>query len=250
MNKLSVAIITKNEEANIDRCLSSVNWADEIVVVDSGSQDYTLNICKKHGVKIFTSKWFGFGKTKQLAVDYCNHDWILSLDADEIVTKRLRQRIESKLENPQFYGYRIKRSSYYLGQKIKHCGWDKDYPIRLFNKQHGRFNSKIVHESVEISDAKLGVINELLLHYTYPTIKSHIEKMTNYAFLGAQQNFTKKKRATIIGALFRGLFKFMKMYFLQKGILDGRYGFILSLNSAIGVYLKYLYLWEKTHDRD
>ena len=242
-NKLSVTIITKNEEKNIERCLKSVKWADEIIVVDSGSVDNTIKICEQYNCKIIKSEWLGFGLTKRKAVSYAKNDWILSIDADEQITPELKIKIEKILENPQFKSYDIKRISYYLGKQIEHCGWNHDFPLRLFNKDFGNFNDKIVHESVDISGKK-DRICQPMLHFTYPTIESHFKKMDQYSTLGAQTLFGKNRTSTVFEAILRGFFKFIKMYFIQLGFLDGEKGFVLCQNSAIGVYLKYLKLWK------
>jgi len=244
-NKLSVTIITKNEEANIERCLKSIRWVDEIIIVDSGSEDRTLEICESFNCEITRTHWKGFGLTKRMAVDLSINNWILSLDADEEVTDELKKKIQKILELTEFNGYRIKRKSFYLGKMINHCGWNRDYTLRLFNKNYGNFNEKIVHESVQLK-GKIGLVEEILFHYTYPTIGSHIRKIDHYSSLGAKQAFGKKRKTTITSAVFRGLLKFIKMYFLQKGFLDGKIGLILSINSAYGVFLKYLKLWEMT----
>ena len=241
---LSVTIITLNEEKNIERCLKSVAWADEIVVVDSGSSDDTINICQRFGCKIIQTTWLGYGPTKKQAVESATNDWILSIDADEEVTDELRVKIRTILENPHSQGYRIKRKSFYLGQVVQHCGWDRDYPLRLFNRRYGNFNDKQIHESVEIT-GQISQIEEPLLHYTYPTLSSHILRLDKYSELGAAAAFQKGKTVSIIGAVMRGLLKFIKMYFLQLGFLDGKIGFVLAYNSAFGVYLKYIKLWEK-----
>ena len=248
-NKLSVTIITMNEEKNMDRCLRSISWTDEIVVIDSGSIDRTLEICRKYNCKIVQSDWFGFGKTKQLAVDSASHDWILSLDADEEITEELKIVIQDILKEPTHHGYMIKRNSFYLGKMIRYCGWHRDYPLRLFNRKFGKFNDKLVHESVKIKGKK-GRIEESILHYTYPTIHSHIEKMNRYSDLGAETLLQKGKHSFIFYAVFSGSTKFLKMYFLQRGFLDGKIGFILSCNSAFGVYLKYLKLLKKRFTRE
>jgi len=245
MYKLSIAIITQNEEQNIRRCLESLRWADEIVVADSGSVDKTIAICQEFNCRIINTPWLGFGATKQLAVDNCSNDWVLVIDADEVITGRLEKKIKQILLNPDHDGYRIKRISFYLGKMINHCGWNEDYTLRLFDRNKGRFNAKIVHESVQILSGDIGLINEALLHYTYPNINSHIKKTINYAELGAEQKATQESRSSIVNACLRGIFKFLKMYLLQLGFLDGKEGFILSLNSAFGVYLKYIYVWEK-----
>ena len=243
-NLLSVTIITLNEEKNIERCLKSVLWADEILIVDSGSTDKTLEICKKHNCKIIQTEWLGFGPTKKLAVKMAANDWILCIDADEQVTEELKQRIGKILSNPQAVGYRIKRKSFYLGKMVNHSGWDRDFPLKLFNRQFGNFNDKLVHESVVLS-GEVKKIKQPLLHYTYPSITSHIKKMDKYSHLGAESAAQKGKSATILGAIIRGIIKFVKMYFLELGLLDGKIGFVLCYNSAFGTYLKYLKLWEK-----
>lgn len=242
-NKLSVVIITKNEEKNIERCLISVLWADEIVVVDSGSTDNTLEICENYNCKIIKTEWLGFGLTKKLAVNSAINDWIFSIDADEKVTEELHKQIQCILEAPKENGYNVRRNSFYLGKKISHCGWNRDYPLRLFDRRKGNFNNKLVHESVVLG-GKRAKIKSPLLHYTYPTIESHLNKINLYSSLGARQLAAKKKKITLVEAACRGKLKFFKMYFLQLGFLDGKAGFILSLNSGYGVFLKYLKLWQ------
>lgn len=244
MNPLSVVIITKNEEHNIERCLKSVNWANEIVVIDNGSTDRTLEFCRKYNCRITETDWLGFGPLKKLAVDTANYDWIFSIDSDEEVSEPLQDKILNILANPRSNGFRIRRESFYLGKKIRHGGWDRDYQLRLFNRKFGNFNDKQVHESVSIS-GMVGRIEEPMFHYTYPTVHSHIEKMNRYSELGLESLARKKKTASIGSAVLRGLAKFIKMYVLQQGFLDGKIGFVLCYNSAFGVYLKYLKLWEK-----
>ncbi len=244
MEKLSIVIITKNEEKNIRRCLESVSWADEIVVVDSGSWDGTIDICKDYNCKVIRTDWLGFGKTKQLAVNSASHNWVLSIDADEEVTVELENEIKKVLSSDKNEnGYHIKRCSFYLGKMIRYCGWNTDFPLRLFNKEHGNFNDSILHESVSVHGT-VERITASLRHYTYTSITSHIERINRYTSLGAKQDFEKGKRTSPLGAAFRGLFKFLKMYILQRGFLDGREGFVLSVISGYGVGLKYFKLWE------
>jgi len=241
--KCSVVIITKNEEKNIANCLQSVSWADEVVMVDSGSTDRTCEICLDFGCKLIKTKWLGFGKTKKIAVDKATHNWIFSIDADEVVSPELKNKILEILKAPKAVGYNIKRNSFYLGKKIHHCGWGKDYTLRLFNKEFGNFNEAILHESVMLK-GKIEKIKEVLYHYTFTDISSHMLRMDKYAQLAAQKKFEERKSSTIAGAIIRGFVKFIKMYFLQLGFLDGKVGLILSYNSAFGIYLKYLKLWE------
>lgn len=242
-NKLSVTIITKNEEKNIERCLKSLTWADEIIILDSGSTDKTLAICQQYQCKIIKSEWLGFGDTKQLAVNHAAYDWIFSIDADEEVSDDLKHDILSILSDPLYYGYRIKINSFYLNRMINYCGWNHEYTIRLFDKRYGKFNNKIVHEFVQVK-GEIGNIESNLFHYTYPSLTSHFNKMNLYTSLGAGESISKGKSSSIIKAHLRGILKFIKMYFIQRGFLDGKIGFLLSFNSAIGVYLKYLKIWE------
>jgi glycosyltransferase involved in cell wall biosynthesis len=242
---LSVAIITKNEENNIMRCLESVRWADEIVVADSGSTDSTLDVCRRFDCRIVETDWLGFGPTKQLAAESASHDWVLSVDADEEVTDRLKEAIHQVLAKPQCKAYRIKRTSFYLGKMIRHCGWNRDYPVRLFHRAYAHWNDKSVHESLVVA-GPLGTLEAPLLHYTYPTIESHVERMNRYSELCAQELLGRGGSCLIPSAVLRGMAKFLKMYVLQTGFLDGGAGFVLSYNSAVGVYLKYLKLWKRT----
>ena len=237
--KLSAVIITKNEESNIKRCLESLEFADEILVVDSGSTDRTIDICKDFNCKVIITDWKGFGLTKKYAVDNASFDWILSIDADEVVSMELKTEIGILLESPPDKAFGIKRKSYYLGNPINYCGWDKDYPLRLFNRKYGNFNDKIVHESV-IVKCKREKIEAPLFHYTYPTIESHINKINRYSDLSAEELIKKNKHYSVISSVFFGINKFLKMYLLKRGFLDGMPGLILCINSAYGVYLKYI----------
>ena len=246
MSKISVVIITLNEERNIERCLRSVQWADEIVVVDSGSTDGTLDICERLGCKIVRTPWLGFGRTKQLAVESASNEWVFSIDADEEATPELQQRLQSIASAPEaLRGYRVNRRSFYLGKLIKHSGWTHDYPLRFFNRRYGRFNDKPVHEGVELS-GKEGRIEEELLHYTFPTLASHLAKIERYAALGAHEKAAKGKSAGVGRAVLRGVIEFLRIYFIKVGFLDGRHGLILAVNSAFAAYMKYLMLWEQT----
>jgi len=239
---ISASIITKNEEHNIQRCLDSIQWVDEVVVVDSGSTDKTLEICRSYNCKIIETEWLGFGRTKQLAVDAATYEWVLSIDADEEVTTALKDTILATLNKPKADGYTIKRSSYYLKRLIKYSGWQNDYPLRLFNKNAGQFNDAPVHETVVMNSNNLSSIEAPLFHYPYPTIESHIQKINLYSSLGANKLFQQGKQHTILFAFSSGGVKFIKMYIFKKGFLDGKEGFILSLLSAFGASLKYIKL--------
>jgi len=240
---VSVAIITKNEEKNISKCLESLLWADEIIVVDSGSTDKTIDICKKYKCKIIQTDWKGFGKNKQYAVKHTSNDWVLSLDADEIVSPSLAKAIIKTVKLNEKLGYRIKRNSFYLGKLIKFSGWQNDYPLRLFNKKYGNFNDFSVHESVIMPEEVVAKINSPIIHFPYNKIEDHLNKINNYSSLAAENLLTKDKTIFYPYAFIAGAFKFLRVYFLKLGFLDGKEGLILAILSAYYVFLKYIKLW-------
>ncbi len=243
MPKISAIIITYNEEKNIRRCLSSADWANEIVVVDSGSTDDTKKIASEFTRRIFDIKWEGFGKAKDFAKDKATHRWILSLDADEMVTEDLRKEIQRAIESEEaFDGYYIPRKSNFLGKWIRHGGWYPDYVLRLFKKDKAKFNHSAVHEKVEV-EGKIGYIRHDLLHYTDPNFDHYLGKLNKYTSLGAKELFRKGKRATFMDIVFRPLMVFFKIYFAKKGFLDGLHGLILAFSSAFHVFSKYVKLW-------
>ena len=243
MPKISAIIITCNEEKNIRRCLSSVDWADEIVVADSGSTDDTKKIASEFTQKVFDIRWEGFGKAKDFARDKAAHQWILSLDADEMVTEDLRKEIQRAIESKEaFNGYYIPRKSNFLGKWIGHGGWYPDYVLRLLKKDKARFNHSVVHEKVEV-EGKTGYLRNDLLHYTDPNLDHYLGKLNKYTSLSAEELLRKGKRATFMDIVFRPLMVFFKMYFAKKGFLDGLYGLILAVSSAFHVFSKYVKLW-------
>ncbi len=245
-NKLSVVIIARDEEKNIARCLDSVLWADEIVVLDSGSADKTPSICREKGCRVIVTEWLGFGPTKQRAVASATHNWILAIDADEQVSPELQKAIRALLDGePSHKGYRIKRNTFYVDRWIRHSGWNKDYPLRLFDRRYGNYNDNRVHESVQLNKTP-GRIHAPLLHYSYPDLASYQKKSALYARLGAGQLFAGGKRCGVTAAFVHGAATFIKMYLLKAGFLDGKTGLVLSANAAFGIYMKYLLLWEMT----
>jgi len=246
--KISAAIITRNEERNIERCLKSIDWVDEIVVVDSGSTDGTLEICDKHGCRIIRSEWLGFGPTKQLAVDSVSNDWVLSIDADEEVTPELAREIQKMLAQEEIKaGYKIRRPSMYLGKWIKHSGWNKQYKPRLFDRKRGRFTDTVVHETVRI-EGELGRLEHPLKHYTYPDLATVRSKMESYAEWGVQALDQKGIRPSRLKAYTHSAWTFVRTYVLSAGFLDGHIGLLLAKNRAYVVYLKYIRHWRKHRD--
>lgn len=248
MEKLSVTIITYNEEENIRDCLESVKWADEIVVLDSFSTDKTVEICREYTDKIYQNKWCGFVEQKNFALDKASHNWILSIDADERISDKLTAEIKKLLltDGPGFNGYYIPRKAFYIDRWILHCGWYPDYKIRLFRKDKGRWEGKegtAIHESVK-TDGMTGYLKGELLHYSFKDISSHIKTINNYTSISATENFKKGKSEGILSMLLRPPFNFFKMYILKRGFLDGIPGFIVSVLSSFHVFIKYAKMWE------
>ncbi len=241
MSELSVIIITQNEENNIRRCLESVKWADEIVVVDSGSIDNTVDICREYTDKVSQTTWHGYGQQKNIALAQATRTWVLSLDADEEVSIALRDKIQQILQADQGYdAYAIKRPVVFLGQIIKHaCGADNS--IRLFKRKHGHFTNVIVHETIKI-DGRVRKLSQPILHYSFANVAAIIEKMNRYTSLVAQQRAAIGKKSSLFKAVTRSMWMFIKVYLLKGGFLDGRAGFILSVSFAEGSYYRYVKL--------
>jgi len=240
---LSVIIITKNEASHIGRCLESVLWADEIIVLDSGSQDDTVSICRQYTDKVYETDWPGFGVQKQRALDKATGDWVLSIDADEIVTAELRAEIEQALQQNKIHGYEIPRLSSYCGRQMRHGGWWPDYVLRLFRRNAGHFSDAVVHEKI-IVEGKVGRLVSPFLHDTAVNLEEILRKMNSYSSLGAQMLYEKGVRASISKAFFKGLWTFIRTYWIKAAFLDGHQGLMLSISNAEGTYYKYLKLME------
>lgn len=241
--KLSVAIITRNEEKNIRRCLSSLSFAHDIVVLDSGSTDDTSAICRDFGCRVVSAPWKGFGLTKQACVDQTSCDWVLSVDADEELSPELRDELTTMTEPQGINGFAIPRKTYYLGRLIRFSGWGHDAPLRLFRKSAGGFTPDIVHERITVS-GKTGKLKECMYHYSYPDLSSHLKKIDHYTRLGAEKLVSRDRSSGPVTAIFRGIYKFLHMYILKLGFLDGKEGLVLAAVSGFGVSMKYFKLWE------
>jgi len=241
---LSVAIITKNEAENLTACLQSVSFAEQIVVVDSGSSDDTLQIAATCGCDVFTESWRGFGPQKQVAVGKCRHNWILILDADELVppeTAEVIKRIVSL--PPAAAGYSFPRKNFFQGRWIRHAGWWPDRVIRLFRKDMGQVTAAMVHEAVEVKGAVIA-LESPLEHFTESRLSNLLLKIDNYSTLGAVTAFAEGRKATIWSAALRALLAFSQDYFLRLGILDGAQGFTLAITDGVNKFFKYAKLNE------
>lgn len=241
--KLSVIIITRNEAANIRACLESVAWADEVIVVDSGSSDATVEICQELGAKVFVHDWPGFGVQKNRALSYATNEWVFSIDADERVTAELRAAIETVLHNgaDAFAAYRISRLSSYCGRFMRHSGWYPDHIVRFFKRDAAKFSDDLVHERLLVEGAT-GMLSGELLHYSYENLEQVLNKVNQYSSASAQMQQQRGRQASLSGAVLRGLWSFIRTYFLSAGFLDGREGFMLAVSNAEGTYYRYLKL--------
>ncbi len=240
---LSVIIITKNEEAAIGDCLASVDWADEIVVVDSGSSDGTVARCRTHTDKVqVTADWPGFGQQKNRALALATGDWVLSLDADERVTPELRREMEAAMADPgDRAAFALPRRSSYCGRPMRHSGWWPDYVTRLFRRGRAQFSDDLVHERL-IVDGPVGRLRLPLIHDAFGSLEEVIETMNRYSTAGARLMHERGRRATLAGAILHGLWSFFHTYVIRAGFLDGREGFLLAVSNAEGTYYRYLKL--------
>ncbi|MDM8568553.1 glycosyltransferase family 2 protein [Thiotrichales bacterium HSG1] len=240
---LSVIIITRNEEHCIVDCLNSVVWCDEIIVVDSGSTDDTVMICRQFTDKIFiNTNWQGFGYQKNLALTKATGKWVLSIDADEQVPKQLRQEIEQVVNHSELSAFQIPRLSSYCGRLIRHSGWFPDYVIRLFQRDQASFSNDLVHERVLVSDNRVGTLKTPFLHNSFTSLEEVLTKVNDYSSANAQMHYEKGKTATLKKAILHGVWAFIRTYLLRYGFLDGREGFILAISNAEGTYYRYLKL--------
>jgi glycosyltransferase involved in cell wall biosynthesis len=246
--KISAAIITLNEETNIKAACESVAWADETVVVDSGSIDTTREIAEACGARVITNPWPGFGAQKQFAVDEAKHEWIFSLDADERVSDELKKSIGSLRDKTDLAdGYQIARRTYYQGRWIRGGGWYPDRQLRLFKKSKGHWKQRHVHESVTMDPgARVERLPGDLLHYTLQNAAHHHRMIgERYAPLAAQQMFEEGRRTSVLGVASAGPAAFVRSLILKGGLRDGFAGFTIASFAAHHAFLKHLMLWEK-----
>jgi glycosyltransferase involved in cell wall biosynthesis len=242
MTTLAVTVITKNEAQHIGRCLESVKWADEIIVLDSGSTDDTVAICRQYTDKVFSTDWPGFGAQKNRALDKATCDWILSLDADESVSPELRRQMEDVIHRPDGpAAYRIPRRSSYCGRFMNHGGWWPDHVTRLFRRGRSRFSDDLVHERLVVEGA-VGQLTHPLLHEAFGDLEEVLETMNAYSTAGAKMLRRRNAKASLAGAVMHGLWSFFHSYVIRAGFLDGREGFMLAVSNGEGTYYKYLKL--------
>jgi len=249
---LSIAIVAFNEEANIGRTLDSVRWADEIVVVDSGSTDRTKAIAQQCGAKVIVEPWRGHVAQKNYALELCTQDWVLALDADEEVSLGLAKEIREVLGSPRsLNGYWIPRKNLFLGKWIRHGGFYPDPKVRLFRRGDGFSTGHDPHDRYELKSGKAeGRMTNAMIHYAYPNLTYYLEHMNSYSLLGATlavaQGHTQFSLADIV---FRPMLTFFYNYFIRLGFLDGREGLLLHLYHSVYVSWKYSKAWELAQKR-
>ncbi len=248
MKKISAVIITYNEEKNIERCLRSLQGvADEILVVDSYSTDATKSICATFGVRFLQHPFEGHIQQKNYAMAQAQYNWVLSLDADEVLSEALQQSILSaKQQKEGWAGAKMNRLSSYCGHWIRHCGWYPDRKLRLWNREKGEWGGENPHDKVVMQEGTSTILLKGdLLHYTYHTLSEHIRQMDKFSEIAAQEAYRKGKKVFPLWDLWLyPSFVFFKMFILKRGFLDGYYGWIVCKNGAYYRFLKYLKLNE------
>jgi glycosyltransferase involved in cell wall biosynthesis len=240
MIPISAVIITKNEELNIVRTVKSLDFCDEIIIVDSGSTDTTVALCKNLGCTVFFREFDMYGLQKQYAVALAKNDWVLAIDADELVTPKLKQEIIQLFSEPMpdVAGFNLPRSLVFLGHTFRFSGQHKRPYLRFFNKQYGTFNNKSIHEGVEINGV-IKPLHNILLHYSYKSISDYLVKFNKYTTLAGQAIYKEGKKKSRISCMFRFPTTFIKIYLIKGGFLDGYAGFIWALLSSVYPVIKY-----------
>lgn len=245
MPPVSVTVITRDEAANIPACLASVSWADEVLVVDSGSTDGTADLARAAGARVIVREWPGYSAQKDFAASEAGHDWILSVDADERVTPALAAEVRQRLStDPAEAGFRIPRVTWHLGRWIRTTDWYPDPQLRLYDRRRAHWNGRAVHESV-IADGPVGLLTAELQHYAYRDISQHLATMDRYTTLAADQMFADGRRAGVVDLVVHPAAAFARNYVLRGGFQDGIAGFVISTMNAGYVFLKFAKLWDR-----
>ena len=239
MKKLTVTIITKNEEKNIERCLESVKWADEIIVLDSNSTDRTVEICRKFTNHVFCVDWQGYGKQKNLCADRASHDWVLNIDSDEEISTEGAEEIRAILsEEPKHAVYHFPRKNFFAQRWVRYGGWYPDNISRLYDKKRVSFLESLVHEKL-VPDENVGVMSQPILHYSFTGMEDYIERQNRYSTLYAREKMSNGFKVTWSHLILRPPAAFFKNYFICQGFRDGFLGLFLALAFSFYTFLKY-----------
>jgi glycosyltransferase involved in cell wall biosynthesis len=240
---LSVAIITHNAAAQLGGCLESVKFADEVVVVDSGSDDATLEIARRYGARVVSQSWLGYGRQKQFAVAQATHPWVLCVDADERVSERLRTTIQAELASPRYRAYRMARCNRFMGRWLRHGEGYPDWSLRLFHREHADWSDDSIHEKV-LTRADIGTLKGDLLHESEDGVADYLAKQNRYTTLQAQALQARGQRVGVGRMLLSPLFRFLKFYLLRFGFLDGVPGLVHIVIGCSNTFNKYAKLQE------
>ena len=241
--KITAIIPTFNEEIHIEKAIESVSFADEIIVIDSYSTDRTVELVKKYDVKLIQRVFDDFSTQKNFAISHAKNDWIYILDADERVTHELQLEILETVKSPKdFVGFYVYRTFYFLNKKIRFGGWNRDKVVRLFLKDHCKYDGNLVHETIK-ANGELGFFKHKLEHFSYRGFDHYISKLNQYSGLQAQQLHKQGKSVTLFHLLIKPPVRFLIHYIIRLGILDGFSGFVLASTQAYGVYTRYIKLW-------
>ena len=244
MPKVSVTIITLNEAAHIAAAIDSASWADEIIVVDSGSTDETVAIARSKGVRLETRAWTGYVDQKNFAHSLASHDWIFSLDADERITEALATEVRATLAtDPARHGYRVPRVAYHLGRWVRTTDFYPDYQTRLYDRRSARWTGLHVHESVQVDGGPGQLVNELE-HYSFRDLRDQLDRINHYSSLAARQMYERGRRTGPLEIVAHPPAAFLRNYLLRRGFLDGTVGLTISLMNSYSVFLKFAKLWE------
>ena len=239
MNKISVTIITKNEDKNIRRCLKSIQWADEIVIVDTFSSDRTVEICREFTDKVFQESWLGYGPQKNLCASKATNRWVLNLDADEVISSECAVEIQELLSGqPQFSLYRFPRKNFIADRWVRYAGWYPDLISRLYDKDRVSFSESMVHERL-IPDEIGGVINRPIFHYSFDGMEDYIERQNRYSSLYAEEKKRLSWEVNWTHLYIRPVWAFIRTYFFRQGFREGFLGVFLALAMMFYTYLKY-----------
>ena len=248
---VSCVIITLNEAENLADCLESVKWGNEIILLDSGSKDKTIEIAERFGAKIFKKELTGFGDQKRYAVSLASNDWVLSIDADEIASKKLNKSIIKIFQESENLpaGFQIKRRLCFLGREFGYGRESDEFLLRLFNKKFGNFNSAKVHESVELK-GETEKLQGILIHNSYKTLHQYFQKFNDYTTRAANELFEKGKKGRVVLTYFLFPFYFIKNYILNRNFLNGKEGIIWAFFSSCYPIVKYSKLWKLNRDKN
>jgi len=242
MTSLSIVIVAKNEALNIVDCVRSARFADEVIVLDSGSSDDTVALARAEGATVVSTDWPGYGPQNNRGIDMARSDWFFSLDADERISEALAREIRAAMANASVNGFRVPRISMFCGRFMNHGGWRPDYTRRLARRGKARFTEHFLHANLEVQ-GPVGTLREPIVHYSFRTMESVLEKVNRYSSASARDMTASHRKGSLGRAIAHGLWAFLRTYVLRLGFLDGRWGFMLAVSNAEGTYYRYVKLW-------